>query len=207
MLAGLIGILGVFFLSFIGNSQPGLAEDYAFVSITVGMLMALIVGVGVQFYDIVPQLNAFWRSRPINADLWFWTKFLSGLAILLAAIYGPLIAFSLLGDDPDLAHATHPDMIAMSTLLIALFAAAVAMTSLVRQAVYAAILSIAAMYFGVVIVWLAGRFGLYERDWLQTIIYEMTEHQVALAMVINFVVCTLVGWLAVRYDWGYKSKY
>ncbi len=205
VLAGLIGILGVFFLSFIGNSQPGLAEDYAFASIMVGMLMALIVGVGVQFYDIVPQLNALWRSRPINVDLWFWTKFLSGLAILLAAIYGPLIAFSLLGDDSGLAHATHPDMIAMSTLLIALFAAAVAMTSLVRQALYAAILSMAAMYFGVIIVWLAGRFGLYRGG--GNYIYEMTEHQVAFAMVINFVVCTLVGWLAVRYDWGYKSKY
>ena len=205
MLAGLIGILGVFFLSFIGNSQPRLAEDYAFASIMVGMLMALIVGVGVQFYDIVPQLNAFWRSRPISADLWFWTKFLSGLAILLAAIYGPLIAFSLLGDDSGLAHATHPDMIAMSTLLIALFAAAVAMTSLVRQAVYAAILSTAAMYFGIIIVWLAGRFGLYVGG--ANYIYEMTEHQVAFAMVINFVVCTLVAWLSVRYDWGYKSKY
>jgi hypothetical protein len=205
VLAGVIGILGVYFLSFIGNTQPRPAEDYAFASITVGMLMALIVGVGVQFYDIVPQLNAFWRSRPINADLLFWTKFLSGLAILLAAIYGPLIVFSLLGDDSGLAHAKHPDMIAMSTLLIAVFAAAVAMTSLVRQPLYAAILSMAAMYFGIIIVWLAGRLGLYEGG--ANYIYEMTEQQVALAMVINFVVCTLIGWFAVRYDWGYKNKY
>ena len=205
VLAGLIGILAVFFLSFVGNTQPRLAEDYAFASIMGGMLMALIVGVGVQFYDIVPQLNTFWRSRPINTDLWFWTKFLSGLAILLAAIYGPLIAFSMLGDDSGLAHATHPDMIAMSALLIALFASAVAMTSLVRHAVYAAILSIAAMYFGIIIVWLAGRFGLYEGGAIH--IYEMTEHQVAFAMVINFVICTLVSWFAVRCDWGYKSKY
>jgi hypothetical protein len=205
ILAGVIGILGVYFLSFVGNTQPRLAEDYAFASITVGMLIALIVGIGVQHYDIVPQVNTFWRSRPINADLWYWTKFLSGLAILTAAIYGPLIAFSVLGDDSGLAHATHPDMIAMSALLFALFAAAVATMSLVRQAVYAAILSIAAMYFGIVTVWLAGRFGLYEGGAIH--IYEMTEREVAIAMVINFAVCTLVGWLAVRYDWGYKSKY
>jgi hypothetical protein len=29
----------------------------------------------------------------------------------------------------------------------------------------------------------------------------------AIAMLINFVVGTLVAWLAVRYDWGRTSRY
>ena len=35
-------------------------------SVSLGFAVTLIVGVGVCFYDVGPQLNTFWRSRPID---------------------------------------------------------------------------------------------------------------------------------------------
>jgi len=36
------------------------------------------------------KLGNFWRSRPINPDLWFWAKYATGLLILLGVLYLPV---------------------------------------------------------------------------------------------------------------------
>jgi hypothetical protein len=43
----------------------------------VAMLWAVVVGSGLYSADLSTGLGAFWRSRPISPDLWFWTKSLS----------------------------------------------------------------------------------------------------------------------------------
>ena len=92
---------------------------------------------------------------------------------------------------------------------IAVFAAAVATTCFVRHAVYAAILSIPLTYFGVVVVWialkLAGVVGWISHAPIRML--EMTDSQVTTGFLFTFFVSTVLGWLAVRYDWGRKSRY
>jgi hypothetical protein len=98
----------------------------------------------------------------------------------------------------------------MTAAYLAVFAAAAAMTSLVRQAVYAAILSIAFLYFGMASVWLAFVIAVQRGGWkveLPSDPTNMSASQMAIAMLINFVVGTLIAWLAVRYDWGRRGRY
>jgi hypothetical protein len=92
---------------------------------------------------------------------------------------------------------------------LSIYTAAVATTCLVRHAVYAAILSVAAAYLGVFVAWIgwltAGLFGWV--DWNPDLWWEPSRTLVQLGLVVSIVVCTLTGWLAVRYDWGWKSRY
>ena len=72
-------------------------EIYNAIAIVLGFVMAMVIGIGVCFYDVQPQLNTFWRSRPIHPDLWFWCKYITGLAVLLTAIYAPMFLIWRIG--------------------------------------------------------------------------------------------------------------
>ena len=54
----------------------------------VGMLWPVVVGSGLYSADLGSGLGAFWRSRPISPDLWFWTKFVVGLAAVVGLLDG-----------------------------------------------------------------------------------------------------------------------
>ena len=60
----------------------------------VAMLWAIVVGSGVYSADLSSGLGAFWRSRPISPDLWFWTKFVVGLAAVVGVLDGATILIS-----------------------------------------------------------------------------------------------------------------
>jgi hypothetical protein len=89
-----------------------------------------------------------------------------------------------------------------------IYTAAIVMTCLVRHAVYAAILSFAVMYLGVLLVvgavrlreLVSGQIG-WDDSW------KPSATEMAAAMILTTLVSTLVAWLAVRYDWGRKSRY
>jgi hypothetical protein len=92
---------------------------------------------------------------------------------------------------------------------LAIFASAVAMGCLVRQAVYAAILSIPVLYVGLIAVWLAD-LAAKRLGWTEVSaehVHELTEGQIAVGMLINVAISILVAWLAVRHDWGRKTRY
>ena len=210
-LTGVVGIVTLFFVSDIGymRSPGGFPEVFSGVSISLGFGIAMIVGIGVCLQDVTPGINSFWRSRPINPDAWFWTKYITGLLVLLTAINAPLLA---------ILFALHPDpwrvvgdesALITPTVHLAIFAAAVAMTCLVRQAVYAAILSISLVYVGAVVgigLWfVASLMGIVpgaQPSW-----WEPTNPQIAFGMLLSFVTSTIIAWLAMRYDWGRKSRY
>ena len=42
--------------------------------VSLGFGVALIVGIGVCLNDVGSSCNTFWRSQPINPDLWFWSE-------------------------------------------------------------------------------------------------------------------------------------
>ena len=213
--AGLAGVVGIVTLIVLGDtklfiqSPARLSELFSGVSISLGFGIAMIVGIGVCLQDVTPGINSFWRSRPINPDAWFWTKYITGLLVLLTAIYVPLLA---------ILFALHPDPwrvvgdesgLITPAMHLAIFAAAVAMTCLVRQAVYAAILSISLVYVGTLVgigLWfvasLMGIIQISQRSW-----WEPTNPQIVFGMLLSFVTSTIIAWLSMRYDWGRKSRY
>ena len=52
----------------------------------VGILWSSIVGVGVFGAELQPDLERFWRSRPIPVTTWFWIKFFVGLIAVIGAL-------------------------------------------------------------------------------------------------------------------------
>lgn len=171
---------------------------------TFGFLIAMIIGVSVFSGEVSPGLNTFWRSRPIPPNLWFWTKFLSALAITIAAIYLPILI--VVGLDGLLVD---PDMNVIRMSQMAVFAAAVLMICLVRQVVYAAILSIAVVYLGVVTAAIVHGLSLLirGRGWPNGVrdIFDLSDAQLVISLFLTFVACTLIAWLAIRNDWGQKA--
>jgi hypothetical protein len=218
-LAGVIGVVGIFLLFVViqwqyefpqwDNQLALYADLFARIAIAFGFGIALVAGIGVFLYDVRPGLNAFWRSRPINPHTWFWARYLVALAMVLAVIYLPVALANAIGRMHELMVSQESSMMLMLSAHIAVFAAAAAMGCLVRHAVYAAILSVAFMYLGMLSVWVAILFAR-RMEWIADLpddALHLTEPQLAAAMLLNFVVGTLIAWLAVRYDWGRKSRY
>jgi len=141
-------------------------------------------------------LNTFWRSRPIQPDHWFWCKYLTGLAVVFASIYVPIALLAALGFRSIDEGINYPNAIVIPAGQLAIFAAAVAMTCLVRHAVYAAVLSIGAL--------IAVRSG-----WISRSTSNWWSEDIGLAISFSacFAACTVLAWLATRIDWGWKSRF
>ncbi len=177
------------------------------VSVYFGLLVTLVVAVGLFLNDLQPQLHTFWRSRPVAPDLYFWLKFVTGLVVLAAAFAIPFLfaAFSAgVNHFPDLS-----EVLLWAILVpIWLYCAAVMMTCLVRHAIYAAILSGAAMYLSFLLVvgvsraWQLASHQIPWEEW-----NDPTSAEVAASMVLGSITFTIIAWLAVRCDWGRKSRY
>lgn len=201
-LAGLGGILGVFAIAAISiwfdQRELGprlirqLVEAYAGVSVALGVFIALVAGVGVALNDSGAKANAFWRSRPIDPDLWYWTKFFTGLTVLLAALYGPMLLLAAMLLPQGLLGLWHADApFFFPPLHVALFATSLALTCILRQAIYAAVLSIGVVYLGMLPTMLMWR-------------GEPPPLAAAISLFVIAAVMALVGWLAMRNDWGWR---
>lgn len=218
VLAGIVGTIAmttvfVFFDRQIGGRwriSELVGEVYANISVLFGVFVALVVGIGVFLSDLGPRLNTFWRSRPIQPDMWFWNKFSCGLVVVLTSIYAPIGFLAALGT-PVFVGWNYPDSLTIPILQITFFAAGVVMTCLVRNAIYAAIMSIAVVYLGFVVTAitlavvqvLRGEKG---PEFLGDIFFNMSAVQTASGLLSTFIICTIIAWLAVRNDWGQKSR-
>jgi hypothetical protein len=165
------------------------------------------VGIGVALNDVSSQINAFWRSRPIDGTLWYWIKFVTGLAILLAVLILPPFTVVKLSD-LDYYRYFWPARASLAMMLIlnpAIYAAAVMMTVLTRHAVYAAILGLG------VVVACAGAAAVTWRFlyWADRIENESQAYSFYLigGLIACFVISTTFAWLATKNDWGLKSRY
>jgi ABC-type transport system involved in multi-copper enzyme maturation permease subunit len=209
---GLAGALGFAAISAVTSwhdvlQHPSMiAEVIAGATIVIGIFVTLVVGIGVSYSDAGRSLNEFWRSRPINPDLWYWSKCASGLLILLFATLLPAAPAYLLDPRPD-----NPPYIVLAICggLTSSYLAAVAVTSVVRHAVYSAILSIATLWAGYLIVWL-GVSTVHRLLAHEPVFQSLEEHPSVPLMVTGLtsvaIAVTLFGWLAVRYDWGRKHS-
>ncbi|MBX3412328.1 MAG: hypothetical protein KF708_06380 [Pirellulales bacterium] len=210
-IAGLVGILAIFAVLWtnlwlewrlrateIGRNQNHMGElvkyyvmMYAGVSVSIGMFIAAVAGIGVALNDTSPKLSNFWRSRPMNPDLWYWAKFGTGLLVLLTTLYLPVLVLAAMFHPDGLLGLCESEHLIFPALQIALFASSLALTCLLRQAVYAAVLSIGVIYLGVLPTWFI---------WGTDPPYQA----VAVSLVMTAGVMTVVGWLAMRNDWGWR---
>lgn len=163
----------------------------------VGLFVSLVAGIGLFMDDLQPRLNAFWRSRPIDVDRWFMVKFAVGAVATLAILAAPplvtLAAARLAGlqmEDHERMMAElrrfAPTMLSVQFELFCLAAMAIVLT---RQAIYAAMLAIAAA--AVAMASGARLDPLGDRDVL------WTAWAAAAA-------ATVLAWTALRRDWGWK---
>ena len=201
-LAGLISIPALVMLheGLYGDEMAGWL--YAKVTLSsfarLGWFIAMLIGIGIFSNDLSPELHTFWRSRPIHFNLWFWTKFLTGLAITVVALGVPMLVarwYQLrvwdpggqLGNQALMGFAVH----------VLTYCMAVATMSLVRRPVYAAILAFS---------FLMG--GLLSYEYFVRRAFSTVEFNPLLALGLSLVLSvaiTPVAWLSVRYDWSWKS--
>jgi len=208
VLAGLAGVVAVVAIAFVADPNTMLhgnsfAKFFAGATVAVGYAIAIIVGIGICLYDVSPKISTFWRSRPINVDLWFWCKYVTGLLVLLAALYLPVIFVIYLTHPNPREFLTSSESHMMPFLHAAMFAAAAAMTCIVRNAVYAAILSVAVVYLGVLTIIGAQNFTAI-LGWTTAPAHwwEPSEVLISCGFAFSFATSTILAWLAMRYDWG-----
>jgi hypothetical protein len=112
-----------------------------------GSVWAIIAGVTLFTADFEPRLYTFWRSRPIDPSAWFRVKYTAGLLTLLVCFDLPA---ALRGQAPH-PSTGHLEMVFIAYALcvpavhVATYSIAVMIVCLVRQAIYAGILSMSAL--------------------------------------------------------------
>jgi ABC-type transport system involved in multi-copper enzyme maturation permease subunit len=107
-----------------------------------GFVLAILIGVGTVAGDLAPPVNTFWRSRPISASAWYWTKYVLGMAAIVATIALPTLVMLPYTQGTDVTGKG----LFWSLLLWALaFSLALTMTCLFRQPLRASILTVGAV--------------------------------------------------------------
>jgi hypothetical protein len=95
LLAVLMSIAGLLIERHHGYSfATSVRMDMPHSMFVVAMLWAVVVGSGLYSADLGFGLGVFWRSRPISPGLWYWTKFVVGLAAVLGVLDGITILVS-----------------------------------------------------------------------------------------------------------------
>lgn len=208
VLAGLAAILAfvvVNILTYAGTEELASGYDVAFMILgltaNIGFLVVLIAGIGVFDRDLSPKFHTFWRSRPINPDLWYWTKYVTGLIVLSGAL---LIPVAIAGGLSSFRLSNPPEQPSPLTVLMlvvcvywAIYALAAATICLIRVTIYAAILSAGALAFGTGALWLC-------LDNMEMELSELLATASIMAITVA-VLATLVGWWAVRRDIAWKK--
>ena len=178
-------------------TPPYAVDALLSLSMIVGLLVSLVIGIGTFLSDVSPPLNEFWLSRPINPDSWFWTKIATNTVILEAPVVGVLIFFLAFGGIPSRDVIEFAVLVLLAPLWV--FTAAALLICLVRHAVYAVILGLAAMYAGFLIllgIYWTTQAALGHVQWQDRV--ELTNREAAGIIAVLIAVYTILAWLAVR---------
>ncbi len=219
LLVGLAAIIGIFTLVIVLNTEwfrenPSRAiQVYTDITIAFSFLLAVVLGIGVSFNDLPPQINTFWRSRPIDPDRWYWVKLVTGGSVLFFTLYLPVLVVAGVSRLSGYEHFPRSERQSseyfyMLSFVGLAFLAAVTMMVLLRQAIYAAIFTVAALllgYWGVVFGTAFVRSVIWQEPIRSFFMSSSIEQMIFLGMAVYTVFIVLIGWLATRYDWGRKG--
>lgn len=170
------------------------SELLAGLTLVVGGFVTLVSGIGMIYEDYSRGLPNFWRSRPINLHQWFFLKYFAGILVLVVA-FVPL--FLVAAKLRDWRLAADRELVAVFALVfLGLYSGSLAAYALVRQPIYAVVLTIATPFLGWMIL-----VSLYPHGpprWLDSF------SGVSLLFFIPTVLATILAWQAVVRDWGWK---
>ncbi len=195
----IVALAAVFVMSAIGyfvTEVPWRNFSEIFVSVGAGMtfLVVIVAGIGVFLEDLQPNLSHFWRSRPTDPWLWFAVKYASAMLVLVTILGIPLKlaasgywdAVEHLGDRRELLIGT----LYFSRFFVMAYSLAMTAHCLLRQPIYAAVLTVLAIWLG------SAAFAWVFKEPHWTLVVS--------AMILSLAATISLGWLAVRNDWGWK---
>ena len=208
--AGIVAFVGWAVLGFV---MYGLTHRWANEPGVTGVVVALVVGVGTFVSEVQPGLMTFWRSRPISPSKWFWTKYLTGLAAVLLFLLVPILLFcvaawtlggEVLPNGEPFGRSRvgpWPLLWAFASVTCLAYSIAVCLTCLVRQAVYAGILSLGLLLVAfsitsfVAFIWWLQWFDV--QHVYQFTLFLFCTSVLAVAMLV-------LAWQSAVRDWGQK---
>lgn len=193
---------------YLSTKREGITADQlpfmaAAVWMIVGVMVAVVAGVGVFLDDLSPGLNGFWRSRPIKIGQWFVVKYVVGLMVTIVTIAVPLMAAALyvwlapddlsisnLSDDGDVRHFALLGGVGQ----VVIYNYAIAAIVLLRRPIHAAFTAISIA----LLTWVSSAM-------IAEIFFRSSQEIVILTLVGCLMLATFVGaWLAIKNDWGWK---
>jgi len=199
VMLGVAAIIGSSILIFQLLGNQGRAGEFSNILLGMcgylGFFIVIVAGIGVLLDDLKPGLHTFWRSRPINPDLWFWTKFLTGLITTTVALGIPLLLVWFLSGSNFLhVRLSRDAMLIIPALFLSIYCFAIVAMALVRRPIYAAI-------FAVGLITICS----FTIKHILLKSFEFDLEAVAVMALAHSTLATLIAWLAVRYDIGYKG--
>lgn len=189
----LVVVLIVHFINSQNSLNSELGEILGGTSLSVGFFVILVAGVGLFLEDFAPRVNNFWRSRPVNINLWFVVKYLTGLSVLVLA-FGSLLLLAYwlqtgisFEFDQEFILATFFGAYSV----IILFTLAMTSYCLLRQPLYAVVVTLAFFLCGMMTI-----------DWLFP---DPSYIGIGIAvMILVLALLSRIAYLAVKHDWGRK---
>ncbi|MBX3434403.1 MAG: hypothetical protein KF847_13865 [Pirellulales bacterium] len=172
----------------------------------VGYAIALVAGISVFMDDLRPELQGFWRSRPIPIGQWFSVKLLAGLGVtvgfLLAGLAASVLAAEALTPGMVLAEIGRDEVLWATAVMgvhVFVYLAATALMAYLRHPVYAGVLAAPSPYVA----------GLLWIGFLRLVHMPLPPEGTAGYFAFGLCGATITSlitaaWLAVKHDWGWK---
>jgi hypothetical protein len=196
-----LAIIAIFFVSagiaYLDRNtfHPGkFAIAVASITCTAGALVTAVAAIGVLYEDYSKGIETFWRSRPINLNLWFAAKVVTGLLVLVVTLGSPLLWANWLVDG---RLGGLEDIKIIPMLFVLIYALSLASYSIVRQPIYAAVLAAGTSFSMPIVIELL--------DWATGVGPIDRNQWVFWLGVVMACLATLLAWQAVVRDWGWKQ--
>jgi hypothetical protein len=161
-------------------------------TLTVAAFVTLVSGIGMIYEDYSRGLPNFWRSRPINLHMWFFLKYITGILVLVVA-FVPLLLIAGKGRGWNMD--TKSDVVMFVLIYFALYTCSIASYALVRQPIYAVVLTIAGIWFVPGILLAVSQIPGWNFN---------DERTMQFLFGFMVVLATILAWQAVVRDWGWK---
>ncbi len=195
-LAAILGITAIVLMAD-ETGRVDFSEIFTQVGACMSFFVFLVAGIGLYLDDIKPELNSFWRSRPTNLPLWFGIKYATAFLVLLTVLGIPLILGTLIYSNQlpgRFSEGMLANLLWIGWFFIEAFTLAMTLQCLLRQPLYAAILTCVTLMFG--------NFAY------SYVCYETIGHPPwslnAAVMILALVATVALAWQTVKHDWGWK---
>ena len=197
----LFGLAGAIALSVGGYwidsvQQSSFPEVFVAVTASLSFLVVMVAGIGLLIDELKPGVNDFWRSRPLDLRLWFFTKYFTGMIVLIACLGVPVLLTGFTSFwrwDDLLNESVLAICLTLFSMYVAVFSLTMLFQCLLRQPIYAAVLALGTLFLGFWGVSYLDRY--YDIHWA-----------IALTVIVLFWVGIVVlTWKAVRYNWGWSA--